>query len=287
MPRKQSNSSKSRRKSGSESYRRLAWTEAEDESLLQEVLQLRPGHKFTSTESLDPLEWDQVAKQMKNRTSKQCRERFSAAVNPSIDHSPFSQKETKQLRSLHEEFGAQWTIIANKMPGRTALQCRNAINALMRRKESSEIPYKGRNSPKKVHSSVAARVQPDRKARSKKRAKSFNVNETPRMYHERVEDEDNDEAMETPATSEHEAIEIGSIPSLRSARSSPDVHLDRSHASTLPFRCKGILITILSPHPPSPQDVPELDLWRNEIAEVLLNLSSSSGRFGSVSSLEK
>ena len=55
----------------------------------------------------------------KNRSGKQCRERWHNHLDPSVNKSYWSEKEENILLQKHLEMGNRWSDIAKYLPGRT------------------------------------------------------------------------------------------------------------------------------------------------------------------------
>ena len=89
------------------------WTKDEDEKLRVQV-------QHQSSISTGPtIKWSLIAVQMRNRNSKQCRERWLNHLDPGILRTEWSTDEDEQLHSLHTEMGNQWTKLSGRFPGRT------------------------------------------------------------------------------------------------------------------------------------------------------------------------
>ncbi len=87
------------------------WTKEEDEQLKNLVDQ--HGKK-----------WVKIAKEMSNRTGKQCWQHYTRALNPAIKQGKWTEGENEQLKNLVDQYGEKWAKIAKEMPGRTDRQCR-------------------------------------------------------------------------------------------------------------------------------------------------------------------
>jgi myb proto-oncogene protein len=54
----------------------------------------------------------------KNRSGKQCRERWHNHLDPSINKDYWTEKEENVLFMKHMEYGNKWSDIAKFLPGR-------------------------------------------------------------------------------------------------------------------------------------------------------------------------
>ena len=89
------------------------WKREEDEKLLQAV------------EIHGTKKWHLVAQSVPNRTRKQCRERYFNHLDPEIKKKPWTDEEDRILIEARKEYGNRWTLIKNKLVGRTANQVKN------------------------------------------------------------------------------------------------------------------------------------------------------------------
>lgn len=80
------------------------WTNEEDLKLRQ----------LATTEETD-FSWSKVSMHFINRSAKQCRERWTEYLNPSLDHSDFSPEEDRIINSTQKEIGNAWRLIAEKL----------------------------------------------------------------------------------------------------------------------------------------------------------------------------
>lgn len=74
-------------------------------------------------------EWNIIAGMMKNRTAKQCRERWNMKHAPGIVAKPWTVEEDQILLAKQAEIGNKWTEIARYLPGRTDLGVKNRWNS--------------------------------------------------------------------------------------------------------------------------------------------------------------
>lgn len=104
--------------------RRGAWTPKEDELLLKYVAEF--GTK----------EWTSVALKVPNRTSKQCRERYTNCLAPNIWRGPWSTEEDECIRRAVHVYGKRWANISRSfMPERPANAVKNRWHAVLRKND--------------------------------------------------------------------------------------------------------------------------------------------------------
>lgn len=99
-------------------------------------------HKFTQEEDLFILkmveengvsDWNKISKTLKNRTARQCRERWNHYLRPGIVTSPWTNEEDEILSKLYNEIGAKWSIIRSNLPGRTDISIKNRWTLISRK----------------------------------------------------------------------------------------------------------------------------------------------------------
>ena len=70
---------------------------------------------------------------IKNRSGKQCRERWHNHLDSSIDKKPWTQEEDDLIFQLYKDYGKSWSKIAENIPGRTDNSVKNRFYSTLRR----------------------------------------------------------------------------------------------------------------------------------------------------------
>lgn len=117
------------------------WSREEDEILRSEV-------------ACRPRNWGDVAIHIPGRTAKQCRERWSNHLDPSIKRSAWTAEEDALLERLVEAIGSKWASISRKLPGRTENAVKIRAKSLERQRRRGERA----RSPSMTSATAAAAV---------------------------------------------------------------------------------------------------------------------------------
>ncbi|KAL2551895.1 transcription factor MYB [Forsythia ovata] len=103
--------------------RKGAWTEEEDNLLRKCIVKYGEG------------KWNQVPLRAGlNRCRKSCRLRWLNYLTPNIKRGDFTSDEDDLIIRLHKLLGNRWSLIAGRLPGRTANDVKNHWNTHLQKK---------------------------------------------------------------------------------------------------------------------------------------------------------
>ncbi|GAB4834253.1 hypothetical protein Ancab_032519 [Ancistrocladus abbreviatus] len=110
--------------------RKGCWTEEEDDLLKQCIEKYGEGN------------WYQVPRRAGvNRCRKSCRLRWLNYLRPNIKRGQFTSDEVDLLIRLHKLLGNRWSLIAGRLPGRTANGVKNYWNTYLHKKSSAQPKF--------------------------------------------------------------------------------------------------------------------------------------------------
>lgn len=69
--------------------------------------------------------WKEIASQMPDRTSRQCRERYKNYLAPAIKNGPWTEDEDQLLSEMVKQWGFKWAKIAKYFKSRSNVNVKN------------------------------------------------------------------------------------------------------------------------------------------------------------------
>lgn len=102
------------------------WRKSEDDLLLELMSTTKPKN------------WADVAQKIPGRTAKQCRERWSLNLDPSINRGAWTQAEDELLLKLHYKLGNRWAEIKRHLKGRTENGVKTRFKSIERAKAKDQ-----------------------------------------------------------------------------------------------------------------------------------------------------
>jgi len=105
-----------------------SWLKEEDEQLGKLVKEL-----IAKTGPDKLVKWSMIAPNLKNRSSKQCRERWLNHLNPRVRKGEWSAKEEAIFLDAHHKLGNSWSDIAKLLPASSDNSIKNHWNSALRR----------------------------------------------------------------------------------------------------------------------------------------------------------
>lgn len=85
--------------------------------------------------------WKEISQHLKNRTPRQCRERWTHYLSPNVATSPWTPDDDRILEEKYNEYGGKWTKIKEFLPNKTTVNIKNRYSLLKRKKlkQNAEI----------------------------------------------------------------------------------------------------------------------------------------------------
>ncbi|KAH0788734.1 Myb-like DNA-binding domain containing protein [Histomonas meleagridis] len=102
----------------------------------------KPHAKFNEEEDerlkevvsrLGDYDWNRIAQEMPGRNPRQCKERWTYYLSPSLNTSPWTEEEDKLLLAKQRELGSKWVKISKFFHNRTDAMVKNRYQVLMRK----------------------------------------------------------------------------------------------------------------------------------------------------------
>ena len=104
-----------------------------------------PKNKFTEEEDFKlrkiveiygDKDWELISRLMETRNPRQCRERYTNYLNPSINNDPWSEDEDRLLIEKFNQLGGKWVKISKFFENRTDSQLKNRWQVLKRKEKT-------------------------------------------------------------------------------------------------------------------------------------------------------
>lgn len=93
-------------------------------------------------------DWCKISKSLKNRTARQCRDRWNNYLNPALNKTEWKKEDDELLMKLYNEKGPQWKLFCDILNGRSINDVRNRCFKLIRK---SKKILKKSSQNKKAH----------------------------------------------------------------------------------------------------------------------------------------
>ena len=89
-------------------------------------------------DNLGKKSWEEIAKMMPFRNSRQCKERYEGYLSPNIIHDQFSIEDDMIILEKYNEIGPKWTKISKLLHGRSGNQVKNRFNTYLKYQKINE-----------------------------------------------------------------------------------------------------------------------------------------------------
>ncbi|KAI9100321.1 hypothetical protein K1719_024539 [Acacia pycnantha] len=123
--------------------RKGTWTKEEDDLLRASI------HKYGEGK------WHLVPQRAGlKRCRKSCRMRWLNYLKPNINRTSFTEDEVDMIRRFHKLLGNRWSLIAGRLPGRTANDLKNFWHTNMRNRKEKEESQETKAKEVLMHNNV-------------------------------------------------------------------------------------------------------------------------------------
>lgn len=97
-------------------------------------------------------DWFKISKSLRNRTARQCRDRWNNYLNPNLNKNEWSPEDDELLLNLYHKKGPQWKSFCSILNGRSINDVRNRCFRLIRKiqKTSKSSTHTKKDVEKKV-----------------------------------------------------------------------------------------------------------------------------------------
>lgn len=124
-------------------------------------LKSKPGGQSRFNESADLMlkslveqhglhSWSLISKNFKNKSGKQCKERWYKYLSPSVNRNPWSPEEDRLIEELNAQLGNSWKKISLFLNGRLPGDVRFRYLKLQRRKKKKYLTLRKTNKKAKI-----------------------------------------------------------------------------------------------------------------------------------------
>ena len=113
---------------------RLPFTEEEDQKLLK-IISNTMNKESNSNNNFQEksINWENISKEMGNRSVRQCKERYFHYLSPQINKKDWTPEEDSLLFSTVGNIGKKWKIMEDLFENRTEIDIRNRYYVLQRK----------------------------------------------------------------------------------------------------------------------------------------------------------
>ena len=101
-------------------YHKAKWMPEEDNRLILGI------------QTYGTKNWTAISTFVPRRSPKQCRERWTGQLDPSLNKEAWDPQEDSYLINLQKHLGNSWAKISNFLPGRSANSVKNRYKLLLK-----------------------------------------------------------------------------------------------------------------------------------------------------------